>query len=553
MSQQLALGRNRGGGGGGAGGGAARNRNRIKGLFHSNAAKAYKSSVKEIENDTFNVGLNKYAAQFGTSRKNVANYLQKTISEEGYLVAQAVRTGKKQEVKLPPAADANDADAVRIRNVQVDAAGKRMVKLDASLKRGFAVVYDQCAPGVRDKLEASNDWEAIQGEQSLHQLIKAIERICVGFDDHKQTVYNIVQSTKKLYLHVQDEKSTVPDYARDFKALWDTCESFGGTPGHHQGLLTAALTTLAQNPNQPSDTEKKTAVGQVVDAVKGAMFLSGADQKRFGTLKRDLHNDYLMGSDNYPDSLDRAVRLLENYEGPRQPWRPAGNPGGELAFVQQGSPGRGRGRGQRRAQGGSGGGNAAAGGSGGAQAGGNSQSGGGTGGAPRVNRNGDSHCYNCGREGHYAADCPDLSEEQQQQLHMNLGEDGEIDQEDEECPEEIRGGGDEGTCLLNVCMLQRDGLPKDRAYLDNCSTVTGFTDPKYIEGIADVAGEGMKVHCNAGDVVSSKAGKWGNLKAWYLPESIANIISQNELEKHFRVTYDSWDGFYTVHILHTVR
>ncbi len=34
-------------------------------------------------------------------RKNVANYLQRTAAEEGYLVAEMVRTGKGQSIALP--------------------------------------------------------------------------------------------------------------------------------------------------------------------------------------------------------------------------------------------------------------------------------------------------------------------------------------------------------------------------------------------------------------------------------------------------------------------
>ena len=53
---------------------------------------------------------------------------------------------------------------------------------------GFVAVYDQCSQEVKDKLKAADDWEATQQKQSLHKLINKIERICVGFDDHKQEV-----------------------------------------------------------------------------------------------------------------------------------------------------------------------------------------------------------------------------------------------------------------------------------------------------------------------------------------------------------------------------
>ncbi len=49
----------------------------------------------------------------------------------------------------------------------------------------------------------------MQRDQSLHKLISKIERICVGFDDHKQEVFNLVQALKTLFLYSLSNKETV--------------------------------------------------------------------------------------------------------------------------------------------------------------------------------------------------------------------------------------------------------------------------------------------------------------------------------------------------------
>ena len=53
-------------------------------------------------------------------------------------------------------------------------------------------MYAQCSQGVRDKLKALKDWATIEQEQSLHDLITQVEKICVGFDGHKQDVFNLM-------------------------------------------------------------------------------------------------------------------------------------------------------------------------------------------------------------------------------------------------------------------------------------------------------------------------------------------------------------------------
>ena len=49
----------------------------------------------------------------------------------------------------------------------------------------------------------------------------------------------------------------------------------------------------------------------------------------------------------------------------------------------------------------------------------------------------------------------------------------------------------------------------------------------------------MKINCNAGAITTNKRVEYGNLKVWYLPDGIANIILMHKLELLYRITYDS--------------
>ena len=188
MSQQAAAGQ-------GAGRGGGRKPRFIPRGGGDNFDKPFRSTTVGIEKWTFNTGQNKYAAQFALHREEVANYIQRTLADEGYLVAQTIRNGKKQSIPLPPPVDPNDPDKEdleAIRNEDVKSVAKRRQKLKESLLKGYATVYAQCSQGVRDKLKASKDWETVEQDQSLHDLISQVERICVGFNNHKQDVFNLV-------------------------------------------------------------------------------------------------------------------------------------------------------------------------------------------------------------------------------------------------------------------------------------------------------------------------------------------------------------------------
>ena len=76
--------------------------------------------------------------------------------------------------------------------------------------------------------------------------------------------------------------------------------------------------------------------------------------------------------------------------------------------------------------------------------------------------------------------------------------------------------------------------------------MTTFKNDKYLKGVKKVR-EGIKINCNAGLVTSNLKGNYGRLKVWYVSEGIANIFSMHKLECLYRITYNSWDGYYVVH------
>jgi hypothetical protein len=185
--------------------------------------KGFKSAISKIVHDTFNMRQNKFATQVTQLQKNVANYLPSTAALEGYLVAETVRTGRKQVINLPSAIDPNDPELEDKKIIQaedVKTIAKWRLKLEDSLKKGYATVYDQCLQEVQDKLKLMDNWERMQKEQSLHELIQKIERVCMGFDDHKHEVLTWFKCSR-CYSCTRKEKRT------PWRNLGATSEVFG--------------------------------------------------------------------------------------------------------------------------------------------------------------------------------------------------------------------------------------------------------------------------------------------------------------------------------------
>ena len=110
---------------------------------------------------------------------------------------------------------------------------------------------------------------------------------------------------KTLFLYTQTEKESVEDYSCNITSLWDMAEDFGASPGIHRGLVEGRLIAKPgriSNINNITDAERAEDETQTLDAVKAALLISGANKPIYGGLKNDLGNNYLLGTEQYPDT-----------------------------------------------------------------------------------------------------------------------------------------------------------------------------------------------------------------------------------------------------------
>ncbi len=116
-------------------------------------------------------------------------------------------------------------------------------------------------------------------------------------------------------------------------------EAFGGSPGMYKALVEGILKDpgRVRNVNSITDAERRATEQEVSDTVKAALIISEVDKQQYGKLTDELANNYLLGTDQYPNTFDKAVRILGNYQTSRikMPYRANPNNKG-VAFLQRG-------------------------------------------------------------------------------------------------------------------------------------------------------------------------------------------------------------------------
>jgi hypothetical protein len=167
-------------------------------------------------------------------------------------------------------------------------------------------------------------------------------------DNHKQDIFNLVQVLRSLFLYTQSGKEMVEEYGRNLKSLWDTVVAFRGSPGLHKGMMEGMVKERTRFADLAAPTKEEMArvEYEANEAVKVALLISGADKRQYRKLRDELANKYLFGTNQYPNTYKKAMRILGNYQTSRNmmPYRASPNNTG-VAFFQRGGKGGHGGRG----------------------------------------------------------------------------------------------------------------------------------------------------------------------------------------------------------------
>ncbi len=129
----------------------------------------YKSAVVELEKDTFDVGVGSDPAKFSKLLRNIKNYIQKTYKEPND-IAKTIQQMKKADLAylakpkkddLECLDDSGNPDpdafemAVFAWKEDYKSMKYRMERYKGNESNAWALIYDQCSPELKNKLEGT--------------------------------------------------------------------------------------------------------------------------------------------------------------------------------------------------------------------------------------------------------------------------------------------------------------------------------------------------------------------------------------------------------------
>ncbi len=374
----------------------------------------------------------------------------------------------------------------------------RMDKYRDNESNEWALIYDQCLPKLKNKLDATDGYSGAKSTNNVAKLLTMIQGYCCQFDLLNDEYMAIVAAIKNLFYFFQKGDQANADYHKEFMAMMEMIEEYGGAGSltHFPNLLKLELEATGLDFSTTTAEELKEGKKTMREKFLAALMLNGANGTKYNDLKRSMKESFVTGTSTYLGSPEAVLRILNAYQPPvgwgkRRQDAGAGTEEGAMFAQTEGD---------------------------------NSWK-------TRVN------CHNCGKKGHIAREYPERKQTgNQEHIHANIQEDG--------CNED---GIDKGE---NIFMQKREKgvVNKNWLLLDNQSTVDQVTNPALLKNIRKAAST-VTVHCNAGSTSTNLEGDLGNMTVKHNLHSFANVVLLHETKQHHRVTYDSWDqgGVFQVH------
>jgi hypothetical protein len=173
----------------------------------------YKSKVAELEDDTFDVGAASDPIKFSKSLKNIQNYIQKTYRSP-HNMFKTLQHMKTVTLSYPPKPKKQDPQrcdedgnpnedmfkmAIFAWKEDYKSMKSRMDKYRDNESNAWALIYNQCLPEFRNKLEGTDGYNGAKRTNNVAKLITMIQGYCCQFDILNNVYIAIVPAIKNLF------------------------------------------------------------------------------------------------------------------------------------------------------------------------------------------------------------------------------------------------------------------------------------------------------------------------------------------------------------------
>ena len=160
----------------------------------------------------------------------------------------------------------------------------------------FATIVGQCDEAMKNHLEADTTFKAVNEEADVVSLLKMIKAAMTGANEKTYAPKLALQAWRQLLSRGQQDGEGLTAYYKRFHGVIERVE-----------LMYGKMVPMAI-----AGSTDPTAMAEVRDKWLAFVFMSGA-WKEYQPLMKKMESDFTLGIDNYPSTMEEALKVLVSY------------------------------------------------------------------------------------------------------------------------------------------------------------------------------------------------------------------------------------------------
>ncbi len=273
----------------------------------------------------------------GGTKKEYQDFLDKIENhvtmawDEGGDIGHVVASGELPDIDEPEdITDEEEKSKLKQRMwiLRVDAFVARDTALKNNVKALYALVSNNISKITKSKIQSKVGYvKANKGNDAIW-LLEAIEDIMINFEETKPKTQSLDDQMERIMSLRQGQESNAEFIKLIVKEL-KVYEKHGGDflwgkpmTDELDGKLSEVKEKYKKDnsgndmPEEDVEEQRSILKKELKEYILSMAVIKRVDENRYGTLQKDLRNDYLLGNDRYPTTIPNTLKLLDNYKNP---------------------------------------------------------------------------------------------------------------------------------------------------------------------------------------------------------------------------------------------